>query len=68
VIANILAEGMKIDIIVLSHALYHPAIRKISQTEGVSNVTLAKFTNPQSTFALSHNANGISEDSVENTT
>ena len=59
---------MKIDIIVLSHALYHPAIRKISQIKAVSNVTLAKLTNRQSTFALSHNVNDISEDSDENTT
>jgi hypothetical protein len=62
------AGDMKIDTIVLSNALYHPAIRKILQIEAVLTVTLAKFTNRQSTFALSHNANDISEDSDENTT
>jgi hypothetical protein len=58
---------MKIDTAVLSYALYHPAIRKISQIEEVSNVTLEKCTNRQSTSAPSHNANEISEDSDENT-
>ena len=59
---------MKIDTIVLLYTLYYSIIRKISQIEAVSNVTLVKLTNRQSTFALSHNANDISEDSDENTT
>jgi hypothetical protein len=66
--ANILAEDTKINITVLSYALYLPAIKKASQTEEVSNVIIEKFTNPQSTFALSQIANATSEDSGENIT
>jgi hypothetical protein len=63
-----LTGGTKIDITVLSSALCHLAIRKTSQTEEAYNDTLARFTNRQSTFAQSHNANAISEDSDGNTT
>jgi len=44
--AKILAGGTKIDIAVLSYALYRPAIKKASQTEEASNVIIGKFTNP----------------------
>lgn len=61
-------RGMKIDITVLSYALYRPAIKKASQTEEASNVITGKFTNQQSTSALSQSANATSEDSGENIT